>query len=319
MENITFILDGWDLENDILQFASNLPNWETPTLNQWLRFGTTCPISNTNPILHTFSGSLKQQVLSELNLDKNTPSFLASLVFQHAGMHSVSVIHGDDLNLSWTDAHKIAAILNEFLAEDNWECHIYKPDLWLISYDKNLDWQAPDIWNLNNQIYPHNLITGKDAGKILKILTEIQMLFSSQSQQNFTVNGLWLWQDTQGISQCNLDDTIFIGNTTWLPEHNNRYIVENFSWQDIEKFSQSQKNLVIYSHQAKLALNNGDLEEHKNIVQRFDSEFFAPIAKNLECRKTLQCNIIGSNSIIKINPLSKLRFWKSKKHYNGKI
>ncbi|MBR5676245.1 MAG: hypothetical protein IKX14_07400 [Neisseriaceae bacterium] len=319
MNTLHFILDGWDLLPEWRQFPEHLPTYQTPTLNSLRRFGA-CQKHAHNLMQFSFSGSLKALILQDLDLPPDTPSYLAAPTSQFMDMHSMQVISGEDLQLSWTDAHQACRVLNDFVANDGWQFHPYHADLWLVTVPQNQDWQAADIWTIDNRLDASHTIEGKNARPIRTLLTEIQMLlFSKNIRQNNNlppINGIWLWQDTQGVA---LDNTTVIGNALWLPEKDNLLINQDFSWDDILRLAENKPHITLYNNQAKQHLQQGGLPQHADFIQQFDKNILNPAHTALKQGNLKKLIITGTEHTYTLNAKSHWRFWKRKQEFKGAI
>lgn len=319
MNTLHFILDGWDLVPEWRQFPDQLPAYQTPALNSLRRFGA-CQKHAHNLMQFSFSGSLKALILQDLDLPPDTPAFLACPVSQFMDMHSMQVISGEDLQLSWSDAHQACNLLNDFVANDGWQFHPYHADLWLVTVPQNQDWQAADIWSIKDRMNHTHTIEGSDARPIRTLLTEIQMLLFSHTQSHRQdkppINGIWLWQDTMGVAD---KETTVIGNAAWLPEKDNILINNNFFWNDIQRLADNKPHITLYSNHAKQHLQHGGLFEQADFIQQFDKNILAKAFTALKKGNLKKLMITGKEHTYTLTPQSHWRFWKRKQEFSGQI
>ena len=319
MNTLHLILDGWDLPDEWLAFANQLPTYQTPTLNLIKRFGA-CQNHSNHLMQYTFSGSLKALILQDLDLPPDTPSCLAAPVSQFMDMNSMQVISGEELQLSWSDAHRLCNLLNDFVKDDGWQFHPYHADLWLITLPQNQDWHAPDIWTIDNRADSSHTLDGKDAKRIRTLLTEIQMLLFSHTlphrQALPPINGVWLWQDTVGVG---VEKTTVMGNAIWLPEKDNLLINNNFSWDDIMRLADKQPHITLYSNHAQQQLQQGGLKQHDEFIENFDKNILSSAYQSLKQGVLKTLIITGKKRTYTLTAQSHWRFWKSKQAFCGEI
>ena len=319
MNTLHFILDGWDLPDEWRQFPDQLPAYQTPALNSLRRFGA-CQKHAHNLMQFSFSGSLKALILQDLDLPPDTPAFLACPVSQFMDMHSMQVISGEDLQLSWSDAHQVCNLLNDFVANDGWQFHPYHADLWLVTVPQNQDWQAADIWSIKDRMNHTHTIEGSDARPIRTLLTEIQMLLFSHTQANRQdkppINGIWLWQDTMGVAD---KETTVIGNAAWLPEKDNILINNDFSWDDIQRLADNKPHITLYSNRANHHLQQGGLLQHAEFIANFDKNILTPAFWALKKGSLKKLMITGKEHTYTLTPQSHWCFWKTKQIFKGQI
>lgn len=319
MNTLHFILDGWDLVPEWRQFPEHLPAYQTPTLDNLRRFGA-CQNHSHNLMQFSFSGSLKALILQDLDLPLDTPAFLACPVSQFMDMHSMQIISGEDLQLSWSDAHQACNLLNDFVANDGWQFHPYHADLWLVTVPQNQDWQAADIWSIKDRMNHTHTIEGSDARPIRTLLTEIQMLLFSHTQSHRQdkppINGIWLWQDTMGVAD---KETTVIGNAAWLPEKNNLLINKDFSWGDIQRLADNKPHITLYSNRANHHLQQGGLLQHAEFIANFDKNILTPAFWALKKGNLKKLIITGKEHTYTLTPQSHWRFWKRKQEFSGQI
>ena len=113
MQKLTFILDGWELPDEFVAFRQTLPTLQVPTLERCMRFAKRNLVNNSL-VSQTFSGSLKELIRKDLSLPENISLHLIAPISQFMDMHSMQVIYGDSLQLSWTDAHRLVNQINQF-------------------------------------------------------------------------------------------------------------------------------------------------------------------------------------------------------------
>lgn len=319
MNTLHFILDGWDLPSEWRQFPEHLPAYQTPTLDNLRRFGA-CQNHSHNLMQFSFSGSLKALILQDLDLPPDTPSCLAAPLSQFMDMHSMQVIWGEDLQLSWTSAHQLCDLLNDFVRDTGWQFHPYHADLWLLTMPQNQDWQAADIWTIKDRMNHTHTIDGEDAAPIRTLLTEIQMLLFSHTQANRQdkppINGVWLWQDTIGVGT---QQTAVMGNAIWLPEKNNLLINNDFSWSDIQRLADNKPHITLYSNRANHHLQQGGLLQHAEFIANFDKNILTPAFWTLKKGKLKKLIITGKEHTYTLTPKSHWRFWQRKQGFSGEI
>ncbi|MDO5686110.1 MAG: hypothetical protein Q4G42_01775 [Neisseria sp.] len=325
MREVTWVLPGADLPQEYLTFERALPQWDVPTLNLWRRFARRRSETRQGGDLlaHTFVGSLKAKLRQALDLAADTPCFLAAPVSQHMDLHSMQVTAGDELRLSWTEAHRAANALNEFLQENGWECHVYRPDLWLMTYPQNLDWHAPDVWSLHGRADADSKITGADAAQMLQRLTETQMLLFAHAQHAPradaslpAVNGLWWWQDSVG---CAAADAAVVADITWLPESDRLLQTEQFNWQDIKQFAADHDRVTVYAEGASRALQRLDMAAHTAFLQRFDRECLQAAWQDMLAGSLQTCRVISERSVLTMNAARRWQWWRRERPYRGSV
>lgn len=325
MRELTLVLPGWDLPSEYLAFSAGLPQWAVPTLDIWRRAATRRQVDfhQGDLIAHTFSGSLKAKILQDLDLPAATPCFLAAPVSQHMDMHSMQLLSGSDLQLSWTEAHGLCNALNALLTENDWQCHVYRPDLWLVTYPQVLDWYAPDVWALGSRADASSKITGNDAAQMLKMLTEMQMLLFAQSSTAPRaasalppVNGVWLWPDTVG---CAVPESAAIGQVPWLPEQENICCSDELSWSEIERLVAMHEQLTVYVNSAQQAADKMDLMAHAAFLQDFDQAVLAPAWQAMLAGSLRQIQVISTHTVLTLRAVHRLRFWRRAQPYLGRI
>ncbi|MBR7059796.1 MAG: hypothetical protein IKI22_04260 [Neisseriaceae bacterium] len=319
MQKLTFILDGWELPDEFVAFRQTLPHLQVPTLEKCMRFAQKNLVKNSLVSL-TFTDSLKELIRKDLSLPENISLHLIAPISQFMDMHSMQVFYGDSLQLSWTDAHRLVNQINQFLCNDGCECHVYRPHLWVITGLHANNWQVDDVWSLEGRVDSNIRITGSDASKIMRLLTELQMLLFSQNndeRKNLPpINGVWLWQDTHGVAQTS--NTI-IGNANWLPENENNIICSEINWTDIQHLMNKHKNITVYSSRANQALLQDGLISYADFIQKFDSKILSNAFDELLSGRLSCLSIVGKYHSLQLNKYSTWRFWRKKSQFMGRF
>lgn len=319
MQKITFILDGWELPDEFIAFRHTLPALQVPTLEKCMRFAQSNLLQDSL-VSHTFTGSLKELIRKDLSLPENVSLHLIAPISQFMDMHSMQVIYGDSLQLTWTHAHQLVNQINQFLSNDGCECHVYRPHLWAISGLNINNWQVDDIWSLEGRVDSNIKISGDDSSYIMRLLTELQMLLFSQNSDERKglppVNGVWLWQDTHGIAKTS---SFIIGNANWLPENENNLICSEITWTDIQNLMNKHKNITVYSNTANQVLLQNGLMAYADFIQKFDEEILSHALNEMLSGRLSNLSIIGKYHSLQLNKYSMWRFWRKKSQFMGRF
>ena len=300
----TIILPSLHLSEDFQAVRDSFPEMNTPCLSRLCAYAKVKHTSHntTHLMSNTFSGSLKALALRDLDLPLSTPACFLSPVMQHADMHSVQVMSGADLSLSWTQAHRIVNVINDFIQEDGLIAHVYRPDLWLMTGELPTCWNAPDIWSLNGRVNGNDKITGEDASAISKLLTELQMLLHLPSTENQAVNSIWLWQDIQGLADAS---TVSAGAISWLPD-DKIISIEDFSWKSIKNTHAT----VIYCDTLQKAIQNQNMAQWLEKLHLLEAELFQPLLEDFLSGSLKVCLMSEQRTL---NLSFWHRFWQRRK------
>lgn len=328
MNKLICLLPGLDLPDELHSFLTD-KKWLLPSLNEFRRFGKrieTPQYQHSNLLCSLFSGSLKKAVLHDLALDENTPAFFASLISQKMDMHTMRVVSGTSLGLSSNESENLCQAINDLIKDDGWQCHIYRPDLWLVTMPEALQWQAQSIWDVSGRLDNSNTIVGDNAKEMLKVLTEWQMLLYSlplnRKRQEFAqlpINGAWFWQDLTGHLTS---PALIAGNIDWLPENDqNIFIGMPEEWEDMrEQWQQhpQQHTAYLYLNTAQNAQNYGNWAGFHDILCDWEEFFFAPLYEDWQQGRIETIQLLSQTATITIKKGQHRHFWKQKKPYQGK-
>lgn len=326
MNELLCLLPGLHLPDEYHSVLSE-KEWPLPSLNAFLRFGKRSenPQQHSDLLTPLFSGSLKAAVLRDLDLPENTPAFFASLISQKMDMHTMRVVSGQSLGLSLAESEDLCQAINALMRENDWQCHIYRPDLWLVTLPETREWNAQSIWNVSGRLDNSNTIYGEDAAVMLKILTEWQMLLYSlplnRKRQEFAqlpINGAWFWQDITGSLQA---PTLLAGNVDWLPENpENITIGLPEDWESLRAQWQLQPQCAracLYLNQAQDAQNYGDMAGFHDTLCDWEEFFFAPLYQDWQQGHIETIRLISQTATITLKKGQHRHFWKNKKQYCG--
>lgn len=318
VSEVLCILPGLQMPGEFRLYRE-VPAWEVPALNRMRAHGffRKCRQSTADLIAHTFSGSLKAAVLREMSLPENTPAFLLAPVVQQMEMHSAQMAQ---LPLSWTQAHRIAGRINGFLAADGWQIHVFRPNLWLTVYPENLDWYAEPLWNLGAQVDAHSKIRGPDADKMLKIMTEIQMLLhmpilgdETENPRPVAVNGVWFWQDLTGKAAKN---AAAWGAGDWLPEEN-RLSLQAMDAAFLQEIAGKPGQKILYFPDAHTAAGQMDITAHQAFLAEFDRKILTFFLEKTLSGSLKKLSVLSQNGCLNITPHSPRAFWRRGGVYRG--
>jgi len=109
--------------------------------------------------------------------------------------NAMIVAAGEDLNLTDEASRKLCDAFAAFLAEENMQLHYCNAGTWLLLCDTEVPPQTEPLDTALQSSMHRLLITLKKTPFWLRFLTESQMFFSGQPQDDkvMPVNGVWVW------------------------------------------------------------------------------------------------------------------------------
>ena len=202
--NLTLALPSLNRQKD-----ETPPPLQLPAFNQILRYGLLHK-QEMKPSdfyrRHLWKGSLLTQIKEIAGIPPHQAAAFASPIWQQMGLHQVSVVSGEHLQITKEEAARLCLELSEFYSKEGWHFLPVRPDLWLITLPSESDWGIAPVLDIYGQIGSADQADGKDALQWLGMQTEIQMwlhqhpLNAVRTQNDTpTINGLWLWQDLTGL------------------------------------------------------------------------------------------------------------------------
>ena len=323
---LTLAIPALNRRND-----ETLPPLKLDAFNQILRYGRLNKMPQTPSEFyrrHLWQGSLLAQAKRILNIPADQAAAFASPLWQQMGMHQVSVISGEHLNIQTEEAEQLCQGLSDFYLEEGWQFHLLRPDLWLITMPFESDWQVAPIWDIGGQIGATDQAAGRDALQWLNKQTEIQMWLHNhplnqqrQNQQVAALNGLWLWQDIHGKST----HTGLLGSDSpWAQFYPHQRIDAPYDFDAYLNAANesgfSVSDGLIFLDDLIVTEQTGDVFAYQEILQSWETRWFTPLWQALQSGRLKQLTIAtdGENGgELVMTSTSKWAFWKAKKSFNG--
>lgn len=316
--------------------ALNRRTDETPpplrlnAFNQILRYGRLTKQAQKPSEFYSrylWQGSLLAHAKRALGIAPDHPAAFAAPLWQQMGMHQVSVISGEHLNILPEEAERLCRELNTFYREDGWQFHMLRPELWLVTMPSESDWQVAPLWDISGQIGADDQAAGRDALQWLNKQTEIQMWLHShpvnldrQKQNIPTLNGLWLWQDVHGSANAPLLAT----DSPWAQFYPHRRIDAPYDFEAYLSLSDESdlafSDGLIFLDDLVVTAQTGDVSAYRDILQDWETRWFAPLWQALQSGRLKRLTIStdgehGGEWVV--TPKSKWAFWKPAKTFNG--
>lgn len=285
---------------------------DTPTLNQWLRFGLiTQQACNTSKLYANYLG-LPQ-------LPKH--SALAIPAWQEIGIQSSQLVDSRQLDIDLSEATHLITELNQFYAGEI-TFDLLHAKIWQVNFKQTIDWQIPSIFDTCGQT--ENMLHYANAyhQEWLKLSTEIQMFLhhhplnqQRQHKQQPPINHLWLWQPEN--TSATVQAALLGSNSPWAQIDSPNHIAAptDFSaWIDSCKQHQiALDNTLLFSED----FININPDQYNHTVNYWENHFFAPIEKQLKNKQLKHLQIICEQGSLIIDT-QRWAFWKQKKTFDGK-
>lgn len=307
-----------------------LPPLALESFNQILRYGKLHKQAQRPSefyACHLWQGSLALHAKRILNIQPQQATVFASPMWQQMGLHQANVISGSNLNIQIDEAERLCHELSDFYREDNWQFHLLRPDLWLITLPSEPNWQVAPALDIGGQISAADHPLGNDAVQWLEKQTEIQMWLHQHpinvarcNTKRAEINGLWLWQDIQGRATAPLLAT----DTLWAQFSQASKIHAPYHFADYLTLTTQQgshfSDGLIFLDDLVVTEQTGDVYAYQEILQSWEIRWFAPLWQALNTGRLKQLMITTDGEHggkLVITPKSKWAFWKGEKRFDG--
>ena len=324
--NLTLALPSLNRQKD-----ETLSPLQLPAFNQILRYGLLHK-QEMKPSdfyrRHLWKGSLLAQIKEMSGIPPHQAAAFASPIWQQMGLHQVSVVSGEHLQITKEEAARLCLELSEFYSKEGWHFLPVRPDLWLITLPSESDWGIAPALDIYGQIGSADQADGKDALQWLGMQTEMQMwlhqhpLNAVRTQNDTpTINGLWLWQDLTGLRSADF----VASDSIWAQFSDNPRLDAPYdfqAWLDaVDESGIHPANPVIFLDDLAVTEQTGDIQTYQEILESWETRWFAPLwqAVSQGRLKNLSISTDGENGgTLRITPFSKWKFWHPKKTFTGK-
>lgn len=294
--------------------ADGLPPFNTPALNQILRFGRVQAAAVGRAELY------QSHLADRLALPENCA--YASPVFQQTGMNSVRLTYGAALAIREDEAETWCGGLNQ-LYRGEAEFSPIRPDLWQIRLPEKIDWQSPPLWDALGEADGGTKAVGAGAAQWLQLSTELQMwLHAHPLNQNraVPVNALWLWR---GENRNPVNPPVLTGtDSLWRQQSslNTDDMPHDFStWQRACADAQTDLNqTALFAEAFVLSEQSGDIWHHADTLAQWEQRFFAPIWQAIRSGSLNGFTLICQHARLTISPRPQWRFWHRAKTFDGR-
>ena len=202
--------------------------------------------------------------------------WVASPYHARLSRSNLNVLPDSMLDWSATLGQQICAMLNPLLAEDDLQLYLLG-DALLLTSEHEWDVVCEDFACVSGKSLPDRAQSGKDMGRWLRLLSEIQMTLHAHpiyTPQGLQIHGLWMWGDVVGKQTLNVDV---------LPNVASKNMYLNSVLQHLDKQREATHIVCEAEHLAELLpqmLPNNWLllgEEHSLALQT--NRFTAALAK----------------------------------------
>lgn len=315
MMNITFAIPHLLWENDSFD-ALNTPHWNT-----LLRFAQITPntLSASDVYAHLWQGSLQNLLKQKINLPQDTPAVLLSPIWQNLGMHSMNTLSGHAVCITQDEADALCADLSHFYQNESMQFYAVYPHLWLMTLPQIMDWQVPAVWDILGQVDGSVRADGKHATQWLSLQTEIQMFLHShtinhQRQQHKlpTINGVWLWQDSEGkaTSQHIIEQDNF-----WINQAHQAHRFDH--WSNCLSYLQAHhiQDSLFFLDDLAAVHHAADKWAYQEIWEHWDKALFQDMIQSLQSGVVKHIHIISNGINITLHRPRPWAFWQTKKSW----
>lgn len=296
-----------------------LPPLNTPTLNQWLRFGRYQAHQHNTAELYA-------QYLGTIRLPENTA--WAVPMWQQIGMNTTQQLDSRFIAISEYEAQNLIDSLNTFYTGDA-VFSALQPQIWQIQLPQMSEWHIPSVLDLDGQTDAMSRSEHQASAQWLQLSTEIQMFLHThpinqarQQRGEIPINALWLWQPENGAPQANTFQAALTGsNSIWAtisPSLHTQQPHDLAQWQRIcEENCVAMEQTQLFSEDFAQSYHNADIWAYQDTLNQWENRFFAPLDNLLQTGKLKQIQLICEQGSLTIDA-RRWAFWKSKKIFNGK-
>lgn len=268
---------------------------------------------------YLWQGSWLKVAQSQLGLLQHQPSIIAIPTSQQAGLHHIHCRSGRALALTQAEAENFCRVLNEWLAQENWLFHVVQPDLWLLTTPQALQFNARSVLELNNLLDDTVKPTGRDAPRILKYQTELQMLLHQHplnqtrcANGKIPINAIWFEPDMIG----NADGRELYSNCSWT----NAAKPFPPDYASLSAQINRQKSVVLFSDDFCHADIQADSIAYQHLLQHWEQHWWQPLMHALKCCQIQQLNICTDGALggrLSVRKPLISPFWRNKVSFNG--
>lgn len=300
--------------------SANLPPFNTPALNQMLRFGQIAPQNWT-------TGQLYLRYLCGAFSQPENEIF-ASPVWLQMGMNSMTMIDGSSIEIGMGEAQSLCDGLNEFYRYE-FVLEPIRADLWRFRLPEKPQWQSPmlfDAWGFQAGDLSEQA-TGKNRNEWLQLQTEIQMWLHAHPMNKVRqknglspINGIWLWNAPRD-EKLHHAPALLGSNSTWadanvLPLHDAPY---SFAvWQQIcQERNVSLNETALFLDDLITSAQTGDEYAYHQIIEHWETHFFTPIWAALKSGELPEMQLICEQGVLHIKQRAHWAFWKANKTFTG--
>lgn len=294
-----------------------LPPLDTPTLNQWLRFGR----FHAQP--HTIS-TVYQHHLGNIRLPEN--SALAVPIWQQLGINTTQLLDARHFAISTDEAETLIGDLNRFYSGDA-QFHAIEPQIWYMTLPQITDWYIPSVLDSNGQTDGILRSEHHAAPQWLQLSTEIQMFLhdhpiNRMRQQNgeVPINGLWLWQPES--RNTSVFQTALIGSdsawTTFSKHAHTDLPYDLAAWQRAcDKHGTTLSQTLLFSEAFAICAYTEDVFAYQTALQEWEKRFFVPLEHALQTGILPALELVCEHGTLTVHH-QRHAFWRRKKTFDGK-
>lgn len=247
---------------------------------------------------------------------------LCSPISQTVGMHQAPFSSGKQLQLSMSEALHYCQTLSAFFETEHIRFVAARPTLWLMIIPQAWSFQIPSLWDLHGSMDKASKPSGVDAGRMLQLLTECQMLLfqhplNKQRQQSglAPINGLWLQNDLIGNASQSIS---LFANNDWscsaqpLPVNGTTLLQQLAAAQTT--------HAVVFLDDLTTPVDANDAYAYAAILNRWEIDWFRPLQQALHSKPsfTLSLHTDGDQGgIMTIRKPWFTPFWRHRSAFNG--
>lgn len=311
----------------------SLPPLELAGLHALLRFGTFTPQPLPPSAFlgrYLWQGSLLSQAKRQLGLSAAQNAVFASPVWQQMGMNHMDMISASDIGVEVAEAERLCSGLNAFYRQDGWHFQALRPDLWLVALPAEPDWQVPPLPDVLGAADGSLRAQGRDSGQWLQMQTEIQMWLYDHPLNRERVaagipaiNGVWLWQDMEG--SCS-DAPLLGSDSPWAqfyPGMKTDAPYDFATWQQfVKEQPQTFSDGLLLLDDFVAASHTGDVGAYIQMLQSFETRWFAPLWQALKAGRLNGLNIVTDGDTgggLQVKAKAQRMFWKKKRVFAGRL
>ncbi|UOP05507.2 hypothetical protein [Conchiformibius kuhniae] len=304
--------------------AEQLPDLETPFLDNLLRFGRF--EAHAADLLHLYAQYLHLPFVLPENF------VYASPVWQQMGMHSMNLTDGASVGITAEEAESLCEGLNEFYRGQA-RFRPLRPDLWRVMLPAPPQWTVAPVFDVLGQIDGSVRAEGEGAAQWLNMQTEIQMWLHDHPMNRHRhqhdqapINGIWLWNAPANLPQpCEPPAKLVGSNSVWA-QHSPLEVLEAPddlpAWQSVCQARDTDINhTVLWLDNLLPSQYAHDLWTYGDIVRQWDTRLFAPLwdalkNRRLDCARIITDGAKGGTLWLKPPPL--LSWFTPKRRFDGR-